>query len=141
MATVAAIASAFQTVIAASFTTTARVFAEQPELINVTDGKAVIFPINEDGAIAESFGGTEMSLWHIVVLACPAQDLKRGQVTINSWLSASGAASLKKVIEADQTMGGVIHTNNVTHWLDRGLIEIGGVSYWGAKLEVEVWAS
>lgn len=141
MATVAAIGTAFQTIIAAGFSTTARVFAEQPEDVQVTDGKAVIFSLVEDGNIAET-PTTEMSIWHVVVLAAPeAVGYTRGQKAINAWLNATGSLSLKRVIEADQTMGGVIHTNNCPRWLDRGLIEVNAKSFWGAKLEVEVWAS
>ncbi len=141
MATVAAISTAFQTIISAGFPLTARVYAEQPDTVAPTLGKAVIFPLIEDGNIAET-PTTEMSIWHIVVLTAPESiGYANGQKAINAWLNATGNLSLKRVIEADQTMGGVIHTNNCPRCLDRGLIEVGGQSYWGAKLEVEVWAS
>lgn len=120
--------------------TSLRAYARQPDTIAVGQGKGVAFPLPQEGTYHESFDGTESTTWHVVILAAPESiGYDRGQAAIDAYLSKSGSSSVKAAIEADGTLGGVVDTLVVMRWFDRGLVEVSGLAYWGAKLEVTIW--
>lgn len=113
-----------------------RAYAEQPDTVN----PPCLFPIPREGDYHESFGGTEMTTFDVVVLAVGFDaGYRRGQNAVDVYLARTGARSIKAAIEADRTLNDVAQDVNVTRWFDRGAIEINGVEYWGAKVEVQVW--
>lgn len=138
MATITAIAAALKTALAT--VTTVRAYSEQPDTVAPTQGKAVVFPVCREIVYHETFAETEVSTWDVVILAAPeSAGYTRGQQAIDPYISKSGSSSLKAAIESDGTLGGVVHTLVVPRAYDRGLIEVNGVSYFGAKLEVQVY--
>lgn len=116
-----------------------KAFAEQPDTVN----PPTAFPIPREGDYHQTFGDQEQTTFDVVLLAASFQNgQKRGQNAVDPFLSKSGASSIKAAIEgSDQTLGGVVETFTVSRWYARGLIEVNGVEYWGAKVEVQVWHS
>lgn len=138
MATITQIAAAFED--ALDSIGTLRTFNEQPDSVQVTVGKGAAWAMPREGQYHETFGETEMTTWEIVVLAAPQSiGYARGQQAVDPYVSKSGVASVKAAIEADGTLGGVVHCLSVTRWYDRGLIECNGQQFWGVKLEVVVY--
>jgi hypothetical protein len=67
-------------------------------------------------------------------------DPAAGQVSLDSYLAPSGAASIKAAIEADLTLGGTCRTLLVERVHAYGQYTIGADEYYGAQFDVRVWA-
>lgn len=120
--------------------TSLRAHAYQPDTVNITAGKAVVFPIPR-ATDDESFAGTEVTTFDVVLIAAPGQGTgyERGQKLLDPYLSRGDANDVKTAIEAEKTLGGVAHDLNVGPWRDYGLLSIGDVAYWHIKREVQIW--
>lgn len=118
---------------------TLRAHSEEPDDINVTVGKAVAYPIPQDGG-PDTFDGTERTVFTIVVLVAPAvgPGRGRGQRMIDPYISRGDPSDIKAAIEADKTLGGVADDLAVGRWNRYGQIDVGGTPYWGVMREVEV---
>lgn len=113
-----------------------RTAAEQPDTVN----PPAAWPMPREEDFLQTFSGMEQTTVDVVVVAAAFQNgYKRGQNAVDPYLSRTGAQSIKSAIEGDQTLGGVAQTLAVTRWYARGLIEVNGVDYWGAKIECIVW--
>lgn len=114
-----------------------RAFSEQPKTVNVTLGTAVVFPLLREISYDEAFGNGSAYAWDVVILAAPqGTDLQRGQRAVDVYLSYDGVQSLRAALYVDKTLGGTVDDCKVTRAYDRGLIDVGETSYWGAKLEL-----
>ena len=97
---------------------------------------AVIQPMRGDPHTTFSGRG---SLWFEVVLAVQQSRLRTAQDQLDDLLDLSGAGSVLAAIEGDVTLAGAAEGLILGGWRDYGDIEIGGIRYLGAVIDVEVW--
>lgn len=71
-----------------------------------------------------------------VILLVSYADDRAGQLLLDGYLSATGAASVRAAVAADQTLGHVVDYAVVTSAQDYGLITWGTETYLGARLLV-----
>jgi len=144
MATIAEQAAGFKAALAR--VASLRAESEEPSDVNPTQGRAVAFPILREIAYDEAFSGaTTMYTWDVVVIAAPPSiDRVRGQQAIDPYIAPSGADSIVAALYVAPTLpvAGIdtVDDLKVTRAYDRGLITIGDVGYWGAKLECQSWS-
>lgn len=74
------------------------------------------------------------------VYASRATD-RAGQKSLFSYLSGSGAKSVKAAINGDRTLGGVAADTHVSAVSNIGVYEAGGTDYYGADFTVTVYAT
>lgn len=119
--------------------TTLRAYAEEPDEVQVGQGKAVAFPLLREIAYDEAFDGGAVYTWDVVVLAAPESAGRvRGQRAVDPYVAPTGASSVVAALYADSTLGGVVDWVKANRAYDRGLNTVsGGVSYWGAKVEIQ----
>lgn len=67
-------------------------------------------------------------------------DDKAAQQRIDAFLSG-GDKNLRGALEADETLGGIAAGMRVNRTSDYALHEVGGQSYWGTDVEVDVWST
>jgi hypothetical protein len=84
--------------------------------------------------------GTDAYTFEIQLLAAKA-DSATGQELLDRFLEAGGVSSILDAIDADDTLGGLVHYTNFSGWDDYGKYDYPPVSYWGVVLKVEVLAS
>lgn len=77
----------------------------------------------------------QFDLWVLVAIS---PDLTRAQSTINDYLSAHGRLSLKRALEEEPTLGGLVDFLRVTGGGNYGRVDVGGESCLGASVRVEV---
>ncbi len=113
---------------------------------NVEPPAAIVVPKKGDYHQAMGNPGHTHQEYEIILLAAPVQrGYIRGQDKIDPYLDDAGSSSIKAAIEADKTLGGIVTTTKVVGWRDYGSLSInnetiaGGLEYWGAKLDVEVY--
>jgi hypothetical protein len=83
-----------------------RAFAHQPEQINPPIAFPVLNAITYHRAFA---GGDVVTDWGLVVIVGRYTD-SRAFAALDGYLSYDGAASIRAVVEADKTLGGVVKT-------------------------------
>jgi hypothetical protein len=88
-----------------------RTFNYQPEQINPPIGFPVLEGIKYHGAFA---GGDVVTDWSVVVIVGRYTDA-RAFVTLDDYLSYSGAKSVRAALEGDLTLGGVVSTMMVSN--------------------------
>lgn len=138
MATIAAQATGIKSALAA--VTSIRAESEEPQDVNPSQGKVVAFPILREIAYDEAFDGGTAYTWDVVLIAAPeAVGRARGQQAIDPYLAKDGASSIPAALYAARTLSGTVDDIKVVRAYDRGLIEVGGKAYWGAKVEVLSW--
>lgn len=139
MATPAQIAAGLKTALAAI--TSVRAHEEPPQDVNVSQGKVVAFPVEDEIDYHEAFDDGQQTTWNVVLLAAPVQAIgyAAARRAVRPYLARSGDDSIKAKIEADETLGGVVDTLCVTRAHSIGRIDYGDVPYWGAKVEVQIW--
>lgn len=135
----AAITDQAEAIRAALATITAlRAHAEEPDDVQVGQGKAVAFPVLREVEYDDAFDGGALYTWDVVVLAAPESSTRaRGQRAIDPYIATSGASSIPVALYVDPTLGGAVDWVKVNRAYDRGLVgPVGAVNYWGAKVEL-----
>lgn len=119
---------------------TLRAYSEEPDDVNVAQGKAVAFPVPSEGD-DDTFAGTERTLINVVVLVAPAvgPGRARAQRMVDPYVNRGDPSNIKAAIEEDKTLGGVAHDLNVMGWSRYGLIQVGDLEFWGVMRSVEIW--
>jgi len=82
---------------------------------------------------------TDRYSFPVLVLVADS-DNRVSQVTLDSYLSSSGANSVRDAIYADGTLGGLAQYVQVVNLRDYGIHEVQNVRYIGAIFEVDVVA-
>ncbi len=114
-----------------------RAYATWPDTI--TCPAALVRPVEWDYRMA--IGNVNRGLFEIILLAAPTQEgLVRGQDKIDAYLDDTGVTSIKVALEAGKTLGGAATTLVVRGWRVYGSLEVAGIEYLGARIEVEVWS-
>jgi hypothetical protein len=79
--------------------------------------------------------------WHIrVTVAVAASDVGRSQSNIDPYLAPTGSRSIKALLEADPSLGGVVDSVSVKGIVAYGALDIAGSSAVAATFDVEVFA-
>ncbi len=100
---------------------------------------AIVKPISWE--YRQAMGNVNKLLFEIVIVAASVQPgLERAQDALDAYLEDDSATSIKKALEGGKTLSGYATTLQVPGWRDYGSIEIGGIEYLGAVVDVEVWA-
>ena len=81
--------------------------------------------------------GSDEILFTVVVLASRADD-RSGQGTLDGYLAADGASSVKAAIEADTDLAGTVDTVRVRSWQTYGVREWAGIAYYSVEFTIEV---
>jgi hypothetical protein len=117
------------------------VHAQVPD--SITPPAAVIMPgfegepaIRFDSTMAR---GADDFLFTVTLLVSSADDLS-GQEELDAYLEGSGARSVKAVVEADPSLGGVAHFARVREARNYGPQTWGEARYFGVDFGVEVTA-
>lgn len=137
MASVTALRNAIKTRLATIDGLTA--YARMPKEVNVP--AAVVLP--QPGAAIEfdatmGRGSDDFVFVVTVVITDVIEDL--GQAELDPYLDGAGAQSIKQVLEADGTLGGVAHHLHVAAVVDYGEITFAGRPYIGAEFLIRVTA-
>lgn len=82
-------------------------------------------------------GGTDDAYFRCYVLTSRADD-RSGHTAIGQYVGRSGPYSVKRAIEADRTLGGVVEDVQVTDVQSLGPEEVAGLGYLGAAFTVRV---
>ena len=86
-----------------------------------------------------TFGGDRYDEFEVTVLV-PALSPERVEAALDAYVSASGSSSIHATIEADETLGSVVHFAQFEGWdADRDTEEYNGKEYPAAKARVRVW--
>ncbi len=113
---------------------------------NVEPPAAIVVP--KRGMYHQAMGNpghTNLEFEVILLAAAVQRGYVRGQNAVDPYLDDAGSSSIKGAIEGDPTLGGIVTTTKVTGWRDYGSLSVnnetivGGLEYWGAKLDVEVY--
>lgn len=87
----------------------------------------------------QTFGGLEELLVKGRLYVSRADDMA-GQALLDTFLSHTGASSIKAAIEADKTLGGTARTLRVERLHGYGMWSVAANEYLGAQFDVRVWA-
>jgi hypothetical protein len=82
--------------------------------------------------------GTGLNLFRFTVLVC-VQRFETLQALDRLDVFIYGDGSIKSLVEADPTLGGVVSTSIVTRCSNLGMVQSGETVYLGAEFEVEVY--
>jgi hypothetical protein len=103
------------------------------------DGAAMLVlpgTIDFDGTMGR---GTDDFIFQILVLVSKA-DMELAQAKLDSFCDGDGDASVKDVLDADKTLGGISQTVRVARMHGYGEEQWGGTDYLGCRFDVEVSA-
>jgi hypothetical protein len=79
--------------------------------------------------------------WHMrVTVAVAAGDVGRSQSNIDPYLAPTGSRSIKALLEADPSLGGMVDSVSVRAIVAYGALDIAGTSAVAATFDVEVLA-
>jgi hypothetical protein len=79
--------------------------------------------------------------WHMrVTVVVAATDVGRSQSNIDVYLAPTGERSIKALLEADPSLGGVVDSVSVKGIVAYGALDIAGTSAVAATFDVEVFA-
>jgi hypothetical protein len=73
-------------------------------------------------------------------------DLRSAQEQLDAYIAPSGSSSIKALLEADPSLGDVVHSVAVSGWRDYGILQVGenadarGPEFIGCKFDVEIFA-
>jgi hypothetical protein len=81
-------------------------------------------------------GRSEMSM--AVSIYVPLADLDTAQDTIDAALSETGTASVPAALQVDPSFGGVVRGSTVTDAVEEGQVEISGIPYLVATVNLTV---
>jgi hypothetical protein len=113
----------------------------EPDTLGVVNVPAVVIEL-DDLTYDASFGRGADTFVFLVHLAVSSADSATGQRLVRSLLSSGGLVSrLKDALEDNEDLGGLVSYAHMSGTRTIGTINIGGVSYDGATLEVQVLTS
>lgn len=112
-----------------------RAFSYAPDAIVPPTAVVEIDRIEYDSDFVR--GCDEMTV-RISVFVSRADD-RVGLAKLKSFMGGSGASSIKTVIEADPTLGGVVETLNVDSVDAIGANQVGDTWYYSCEYHVRVW--
>lgn len=85
------------------------------------------------------FDGTTTYTMQVVIYVNPAGDTTRAQTAIDAFLAPAGSRSIRALVDADRTLGGVAHYAHVVGGSDYArLVDVAGTQLLSAVVEVEV---
>lgn len=94
-----------------------------------------------NGTFRETLGGVPSARFELILLVHPFQvGIARGQDRLDPYLDDTGSQSIHAALRGDVTLGGAVHTCDPAGWRDYGVLEVNGVPYLGATIDLEVWA-
>lgn len=105
-----------------------------PEVISVP--AAIVRPLS--GEYRGSLSGSPTVKFEILILV-QASKINSAQDALDPYLSESGASSVFAAIEADRTLSSNCDDVLVSGWRDYGGIQIAGVEYLSARIDMEVY--
>lgn len=109
--------------------------ATWPNQINVP----MAFVKPDTGGPILNVNGIRLKTFEILVCAASfTTGLADAQAALDAYLDDAGTNSIMAAIDGDHTLGGVV-TSVTTEWNSYGMIMIGDVEYFGAKILVTVW--
>jgi len=73
-----------------------------------------------------------------VLILCAESDDRTAQLRLDGFLDAHGPTSVRAAIQADDSLGGVVHYAHCTHMRDYGIHELNAIRYIGAIIDVEL---
>lgn len=82
--------------------------------------------------------GTDRLVFDCLLIASRA-DARQAQRVLDAFLNTKGTGSIKVALESDKTLNGACEDLRVTRINDYGAIEIAGVTYLSARVEVEIY--
>lgn len=92
-------------------------------------------------AYHQTMGSDNRVTAEVLILAAPiGPGLARAEAKLDAYLDDTGASSIKAAIEGDKTLAGTADTVYVHGWRGRGSLEVNGVQYLGARVDLEIWA-
>jgi hypothetical protein len=115
-----------------------RVNQEIPEQVAVP--AFVVLGINEIDFDKTMVRGTDRITFDCLLIASRA-DARNAQRTLDAYLSLSGPESIKVALQSDATLGGTCEDLRLVRINDYGALDIGGVTYLSARLEVEIYVA
>ena len=113
-----------------------RVAEQIPEQINPPLAVITRQQVAYHGAFAG--GSTEWTMQIQVIAGRMAE--QQAQRQIDKWLSWSGPESVRAAIEADMTLGGVVHSCKVTGADALTSIQVGDAEYLGVTVNLTIYA-
>jgi hypothetical protein len=113
-----------------------RAHAVWPDSLNAP--AAIVDATGEDWH--QSLGDYSMLRLDVLLVVAPATSggLARGLDKLAPYLARTGTQSVKAAIEGDRTLGGLVASVMAIGWRDKGVLDIGGAEYIGARIGVEV---
>jgi len=108
----------------------------------VVNNAPAFFPIslNFDAHVTFSAAGPKQ-LNYTCAVVCSAGDQDAGRIQLQKFLSSS-APALIAALEADKTLGGACSALVVDQFHSiNDLLDIGGIQYFSAQLDLRVWAT
>jgi hypothetical protein len=104
---------------------------------DINPPQAVVIPATGEFMTYGEVFEPGVSDYHLeVVLLCSYADERTAQQQLDGYLSATGPGSVRGVIAADQTLGGVVDYAVAEVATGYGLIEWSGIQYLGARVSV-----
>lgn len=113
-----------------------RVEASVPD--NPKPPTAIVIPqgITFDMAMRRSLDEYEFS----ILLITGRMSERQAQNTLDAFCAPTGTSSIKAVINADATLGGVVQSARVTNMRNYGSLTVGDADYLSAEFAVTVYA-
>lgn len=97
------------------------------------------FPGSPAASYHQTFG--DATTWNMrVTVAVAAGDVGRSQSNIDPYLAPTGSRSIKALLEADPSLGGVVDSLSVKGIVAYGALDIAGTSAVAATFDIEVMA-
>jgi hypothetical protein len=93
------------------------------------------------GEYDRTLASTDTDYYFDLWLYISPADLARAQATIDEYLAADGAKSIRAAINGDQSLGGIVDDCYVTGWSGYAqLVDVAGTQMLAATLQVRVMA-
>lgn len=99
---------------------------------------ATILPGNPVVDYYQTFSNNGLNLFRFTVMVC-VQRFETMSALDRLDVFIYGPGSIKSLVEADETLGGVVSTTIVTRCSNLGMVQAGETVYLGAEFEVEVY--
>lgn len=99
---------------------------------------AIVEPLA--GSFEQTLGSDDALYRFQIVVAVQFGTHRTAQDALDEYLTPSGTRSIRAALEGDVTLGGLAHSLSVTGWREYGTLEINGIEYLGAFVDVSVWA-
>lgn len=97
--------------------------------------------VTPDVDFHQSFGSQALNRMQFRVLVLVAQSLtETAAAQLDTYVDPASAVSVRAVIEADTTLGGVVETLIVDQFRPLGVEEAAALGYWGGEFLVTVYA-